>query len=101
MCQRLRTERVLDGIRRWVDLYGEPPSAADWDPYHARRLGDEARAARYEEGDWPHMGTAFNAFGSWNAAIEAAGFKARAPHGGAGNQWRRRGTERPVRSAVI
>jgi hypothetical protein len=98
-CARARySKQVREGhiamIRRWVAVHGEPPSYRDWEPYGCRQvLHDEARARRAEaslvEG-WPSAGAVINAWGSWNAAIRAAGFEPRAPHGGAGNQQRRR-----------
>jgi hypothetical protein len=64
---------VLVAIRRWNDLYGEPPTMADWDPYRARQLGQEWRIARFDEGDWPSAKTVRNHFGRLSAAVAAAG----------------------------
>jgi hypothetical protein len=63
----------------------------DWNPWQARdRLGDEARARRFESGHWPWYTSVVIRFGSWNAGIRAAGFTPRANHGGGGNIYRRR-----------
>lgn len=91
---RRARERHIDAIQRWATLHGEPPSSADWCWQNARfKLKDEGRALRAEaalrEG-WPSSQGVIAAFGSWNAAIEAAGFRPRAPHGGGGNERRRR-----------
>ena len=83
---------VILAIEEWAHMYGEPPAVADWNPTQARILNDEARAQRFEDadGNWPHAHTVRRAFGSWATALEAAGFTPRAPHGGAGNQYRHR-----------
>jgi transcriptional regulator with XRE-family HTH domain len=84
-------ERIIKAIRRWEKLYGEPPAAPDWNPHNARHiLGDEKRARRWETGEWPWFTSVVVRFGSWNAGIEAAGFKPRVPGGGNGNILRRR-----------
>ena len=86
-------ERIVAAIRDWNLLYGEPPAIPDWNPYGARTvLGDEERAKRWEKGRgrWPWFTSVVYQFGSWNAAIEAAGFHPRPPHGGGGNACRRR-----------
>ncbi len=83
---------LLNRIDEWAILYGEPPSGTDWNPTRARYNNDEFRAARFvrASGYWPTCSTVINEFGSWNAAIERAGLIPRAPHGGGGNQFRRR-----------
>lgn len=86
-------DRVVLAIREWAQFYGEPPAAADWDPWRARvKLGDEMRARRFERdrGRWPSFIAAVDRFGSWNAALEAAGFAGRCNTGGCGNSLRRR-----------
>lgn len=79
-------------IREWVSIYGEPPAVTDWNPTHAEDLNDPARAARFDQanGYWPWFITVIRVFGSWNEGIESAGFTPRAPHGGEGNNLRRR-----------
>lgn len=84
-------EAILDAIRRWATIYGQPPGASDWSPHHARViLGDDARARRWEEGDWPARQTAIAEFGTWNTAIAAAGFLPRRAGGFAENIVNRR-----------
>lgn len=81
----------MDAIQEWAELYGEPPAIPDWNAWQARHeLGDEARAVRHEGSGWPSHTTVYYHFGSWGAALEAAGFDARPAHGGGGNQLRRR-----------
>lgn len=84
--------RIVLAIREWAAIYGEPPAIPDWGPSSARSRGDEARAARFEaaHGKWPWFTIVVRRFGTWNAAIEAAGFSGRCNSGGCGNMMRRR-----------
>ncbi len=86
---------ILLAIEEWVAEHGEPPAVMDWNPWGAQHeLHDEQRAARWlrdnAAGKYPSFKTVVNRFGSWNAAIEAAGFTPRAAHGGDGNENRKR-----------
>ena len=71
--------RVIHAIQRWVGLYGKPPTAMDWDLSTARSKAVPERLAEIEERhrghDWPYPENAQRLFGSWNAAIRAAGFE--------------------------
>ena len=86
-------ELILARIQEWAGLYGEPPAIPDWQPttcydvYH-----DWARARRFVEanGHWPWSNTVIQRFGSWNAAISAAGFEPRAAIGTTENRRRHR-----------
>jgi Homing endonuclease associated repeat len=68
---------ILDAIQRWNELYGQPPTLADWEPSRARRLGQDWRAHRWERGDWPSTRVVRSHFGTMSAAIRAAGLPAR------------------------
>lgn len=75
-------ENVIAAIRRWVECYGEPPRAADWNPSSARWCAQTWRIERYRKGDpdtgapWPSLNAAKKPFGgSLNAALLAAGFE--------------------------
>lgn len=84
-------EAILAAIREWAAEYGEPPRQADWNPVQARNyLHDERRARRFEEagGRWPWFTKVVREFGSWNAAIAAAGFNPRQRFGGRANPTR-------------
>lgn len=85
-------QRVISAIRQWAAEQGEPPAMRDWNPTAAREVGDEERARRFEaaRGRWPSVQSVVNRFGCWNAAVEAAGFGSRRPHGGGDNVQRRR-----------
>jgi hypothetical protein len=93
--KRWTRDALLAKLREWAAIYGEPPAVPDWDPWNARfQKHDDARAARFEEGGWPHASTVIYEFGTWNAALVAAGFAPRMAHGGAGNERRKRSVRR-------
>jgi hypothetical protein len=68
---------ILDAVRRWTSRYGEPPAITDWSPARARRAGQEWRAERYHAGDWPSVSTVVRRFGTFTAAVRAAGLEPR------------------------
>lgn len=90
-------ERIIEAIQEWVKEFGEPPAMPDWSGTAATNIHDDERAKRAFElvrsGRVPHVLTAVREFGSWSAAVEAAGFERRAPNGGGGNQLRRRSSK--------
>ena len=90
--QKWPARRIIAAIQDWAAIYGEPPAVKDWSPTGARYLHDEKRAHRFESESprWPWFTLVVNRFGTWNAAIKAAGFEPRAAHGGDGNTSRRR-----------
>ncbi len=97
-------ELILARIREWADLHGEPPAIADWNPNTSRHIyHDEARAQRFEQADghWPWFTIVIVNFGTWNAALTAAGFDGRAGHGGSGNSDRNRGHVRLMHRAAL
>jgi hypothetical protein len=70
---------VLESINEWGERFGVPPAASDWNPAMARERGFHDRTERYEKTGrpWPTVALAQAIFGSWNAAIEAAGWEPR------------------------
>ena len=79
-------ERVVASIRRWVELYGEPPKSADWNPSSAKWSAATWRIDRYRAGDpetgesWPSLNAAKKPFGGrMGDAIKAAGFEPNKP----------------------
>jgi len=72
-----RGEAILEAIGQWADLYGTPPTMADWEPSRARRLGQDWRAERWHLGDWPTARLVRAHFGTMSAAVRAAGMPAR------------------------
>jgi hypothetical protein len=61
---RWTADLILYSIDLWARRYGRPPAANEWD-----RAG----------ADHPSRQTVQRVFGTWNAAIEAAGFRPRQP----------------------
>jgi len=74
---RFSHDAIIARIQEWTLDYGEPPTIRDWDPSRARRTGQEWRAARFEAGDWPSVGMVKRRFGTFNAAVQAAGLAPR------------------------
>lgn len=94
-------ERVVQAIRKWHETYGQPPAACDWNvspSQLARRTPEAAKRIvdRWEAGYWPHVVTVIARFGSWSAAISAAGLTPR-KRGGRGAQF---GTSRRQEEAA-
>ena len=73
----LTDEDILEAIRDWARRYGEPPATSDWSPARARNQGQEWRAQRYLAGDWPSVSTVIRRFGTFGAAVRAAGLEPR------------------------
>jgi Homing endonuclease associated repeat len=76
--ERLRVwseEQIVAAIGAWSELTGAPPTVGDWSPAHAPagHLG----SARYLEdpGRWPSAALVRQRFGSFRAAVAAAGFR--------------------------
>lgn len=69
-------EAIVQTIQAWVRENGVPPVAADWNPNHAINKDHPEKAEKFfEDNAWPHTSTVQDVFGSWNAAIDAAGFE--------------------------
>jgi hypothetical protein len=80
--KRWTRDLIVAAINAWAELHGAPPAVSDWTPAIARRQGRADRAERHAAGDWPFYSTVVKYFGSWAAAIEAAGWRSR-PRGSA------------------
>lgn len=76
--QVARTNIIL-AIAEWARLYGAPPSALDWNVHQARLVAHPDRLAeildRHRGQKWPPASSVQAAFGTWNAAIAAAGYR--------------------------
>lgn len=69
-------DAIVQAILGFHSEFGRPPSAPDWDPYVARRIGHARRAVLFQQhDDWPSTSTVVKVFGSWGRAIAAAGFQ--------------------------
>jgi len=70
-------EMIIERVQQWNRTHGQPPTATDWNPSMLVGTGLAAKAESFYSGCWPQMGTVSNHFGSWSAAIAAAGFPPR------------------------
>ena len=74
---RYTREEIVAAIKRWQELYGEPPKVLDWDPSWARRRGETWRAERFDAGEWPTAAIVRRQFGNMSKALFAAGARPR------------------------
>jgi hypothetical protein len=72
-----RAEEILEAIRRWAELHGEPPTLADWEPSRAVARGQAWRLERFRAGEWPTTRVVRYHFGMMGAAVAAAGLRPR------------------------
>lgn len=74
-CEQSR-QWILESFQDWNDLFGVPPTVADWSPSIAKANGMAYRTKRCEETgrSWPNPRVVHDVFGSWNAGRVAAGF---------------------------
>jgi transposase len=78
-------ERIVAAIRDWQQRGGEPPTVSDWSPAQAPAEHRGSQRYQAEPERWPSAALLRRRFGSFGAALEAAGFARRAP--GARRQW--------------
>src|SRR5690242_9519352 len=75
-------ERIVDALHAWAAQMGQAPRCYDWAPAAASSGGfplDGAERWEREHPRWPHHSLVVTRFGSWRAALEAAGFAAPPP----------------------
>ena len=68
--------RISAALRTWTDEVGRPPRSYDWSPAAAHAGGFPlASVAKWEREypRWPHHALVRARFGSWRAALQAAG----------------------------
>lgn len=79
-------ERVIEAIQAWAGDLGEPPTSNEWEVGRPAKYADAAlakarlwheKAARFEGGGYPSNDTVKRIFGSFSAALAAAGFEPR------------------------
>src|SRR4051812_23726934 len=75
-------DRVLDALRTWAREEGRPPRAHEWNPARAAALGITSAGTRKWEREverWSSLDVAVRRFGSWRAALQAAGLPSYPP----------------------
>jgi DNA-binding CsgD family transcriptional regulator len=81
MATRIRwTETlIIEAINDWVARYGDVPARIDWDRHMSRRRGHVAKVARLQAHPRPvpTPTPVLARFGSWEAALTAAGHRPR------------------------
>lgn len=73
-------ETILAAMHEWYRLFGRPPSMLDWNLALAayKKLPNlSARRERFGRGRFPTANSVLNRFGTWRAALAAAGFEVR------------------------
>lgn len=68
-------------MRAWFLTYGEPPRVSDWNTSRANPEQSARFRRLYSRGHVPRASLVYARFGSWNAAIAAAGYRPRPPGG--------------------
>lgn len=68
-------ELIIERMQEFAEKHGRNPSATDFSPALARQRG-QIEIAKYwkESGRYPATATVVKVFGSWNKAMQAAGF---------------------------
>jgi deoxycytidylate deaminase len=77
-------KRIAAALREWTRETGIPPKSYEWCPASARPaglIGPEDSKWELEHPRWPGNTTVYRYFGSWAAALEAAGIKPEWPAG--------------------
>ena len=79
--RKLTRDWIIASIHEWVELFGGPPGAQDWNQHMARLNGRQDLVDRYQATGrpWPSTSAVQDNYGSWNEAIEEAGYEPCAP----------------------
>jgi hypothetical protein len=79
-------DKIVERIHAWQLEHGTPPTKTDWDPWRSEKEIERVRAKLQQwvhrnrlitAGEWPNSSTVIAEFGSWNAALAAAGIEPR------------------------
>jgi hypothetical protein len=71
---------ILDALRAWAHEMGGPPRRQDWTGEQPQAAGAAQRRWMREHPCWPSSSCVAGHFGSWGAALEAAGLPVRRLH---------------------
>lgn len=74
---RWEREAILEALGAWVAETGGPPRRRDWSGELAEQASPGQRKWMGEHPRWPSSSCVASHFGSWSAALEAAGLPAR------------------------
>lgn len=79
--RKLGKAYVIASIQEWAELFGDPPSASDWNRSLAIAQNAAWRVTRYEDTGrpWPSAACVQYLYGTWNNAIKAAGYQPLTP----------------------
>jgi hypothetical protein len=75
--RRWNRASILEALRDWVRETGGPPRRQDWCGEQPANAGIAQRKWMREHPRWPSSSCVTSHFGSWSAALEAAGLPAR------------------------
>jgi len=75
--RRWDQETILDALRQWLVQTGQVPRRNDWSGERAAEAGPAQRTWMAEHPRWPSSSCVAAHFGSWSAALAAAGLPAR------------------------
>lgn len=68
---------IVEALRSWVTVMGAPPRRDDWSGQRTSAPGAAQRKWMAEHPAWPSSSCVADHFGSWSAALDAAGLSAR------------------------
>jgi hypothetical protein len=74
-------ERIITSIRSYVRAHGAVPSATAWKRKPGRKAASSPGSMRRPSRSRPDVRTVATMFGSWSAALAAAGYEPRPAHG--------------------
>lgn len=69
--------RIVLAMQEWELLHGAPPSANDWNSWYRARVPYAAERYDATGRRWPTSANVVAVFGSWNEAMQTAGFEPR------------------------
>jgi hypothetical protein len=79
---------VLAAVQTWAEEFGQPPTSTEWEIGKPAKYAEAAlskarlwndKGSRFESGVYPSNDTVRRLFGTFSAALEAAGFESRPP----------------------